>query len=325
MAKKLPNIFISYRRDDTAYQAQILHHALNEQGNVFMDVDSILPGDDLNTAIYESISRADVILILIGPNWLSANLNGQRRIDDPHDFIRLELEAALAQDKILVPVLFDTSMPSAEEVPQSLQRLVLHNALVLRMGADFSRDVDRLKDAMRLLVSREKNRQQIPRPVETEKYYSCFISYAHVDEEFCRLLTRDLRDIGIKVWFADEDIKGGQKILKQIYNAIQRYDRLLLVLSEASINSDWVAKEIKRARKREQKEGKEVLFPIRLSSMDIIDNWELMDGSDDLAREVRDYYIMDFSDWRNDEVYKLSFSKLQDSLRMAAGKEFAEL
>ena len=325
MSKELPKVFISYRRNDSGYQAEILTKALEKTANVFMDVDTILPGDSFKNLIEDAISAADVILVLIGPNWLSTDQHGHRRIDNPNDFIRFELEAALAQDKILVPVLFNTPMPSIEEVPESLQRLVYHNAMVLRMGADFRADVERLKDAIRLLVSREKNRQEILKPEQTETYYSCFISYAHLDEDFCRLITGDLREIGIKVWFADEDMKGGQKIIQQIYNAIQRYDRLLLVLSEASINSNWVAKEIKRARKREQKEKKEVLFPIRLCTMDVIDNWELMEGSDDLAREVREYYIMDFAGWRDRRKYRTSFSKLRNSLRVAAGKEFSEL
>ena len=101
----------------------------------------------------------------------------------------------------------------------------------------------------------------VGRPIE---FYSCFISYSTHDQEFAERLHADLQAKGVRCWFAPHDIKGGRKIHEQIDEAIRLHDRLLLILSEHSMRSEWVKTEIAKARKREVKEGKRVLFPVRL-------------------------------------------------------------
>ncbi|PYS52390.1 MAG: hypothetical protein DMF68_01875 [Acidobacteria bacterium] len=85
------------------------------------------------------------------------------------------------------------------------------------------------------------------------RFYSCFISYSHKDEEFAKKLYARMRGAGLRVWYAPEEIKGGQKLHKQIFNAIQVHDKLLLVLSEHSLQSEWVMTEIRRTRKAERR------------------------------------------------------------------------
>jgi hypothetical protein len=319
MLKKQPNIYLSYRRSDS-FAARYLASALSSEASVFMDVDSILPGDEYANVINRAISDSDIVVVVIGPNWLSDNdSGGNRRLNNPDDFVRREIEFAISKNKHLLPILIDTAMPSVDELPPSLEPLVLRHAFALRMGPDIQSDIDRLRKAV-ASVAQSGKAESIPIP-ESERYFSCFISYSHEDESFCRQLVSRLRRAGIKVWFADEDMKGGMKIVQQIYNAIKKYDRLLIVLSDCSINSDWVSKEIKRARKREQKDGVSVLFPIRLCSMETINDWELMDGSEDLASEVREYYLIDFSSWTDQGLFDKSFEDLRGSLRVAAGEE----
>ena len=101
----------------------------------------------------------------------------------------------------------------------------------------------------------------VGRPIE---YYSCFISYSTRDQEFADRLYADLQAKGVRCWFAPHDIKGGRKIHEQIDEAIRLHDRLLLILSEHSMSSEWVNTEIAKARKRETREAKRVLFPVRL-------------------------------------------------------------
>jgi TIR domain len=101
----------------------------------------------------------------------------------------------------------------------------------------------------------------VGRPIE---FYSCFISYSTLDQEFAERLYNDLQGNGVRCWFAPHDIKGGRKIHEQIDEAIRLHDRLLLILSENNVNSEWVKTEIAKARKREVKEGRRVLFPVRL-------------------------------------------------------------
>jgi hypothetical protein len=96
------------------------------------------------------------------------------------------------------------------------------------------------------------------------QFYSCFISHSHKDEEFCKRLCSRMRDENLRVWYAPEDMKGGRKIHEQIDAAIRVHDKLLLVLSEHSMASEWVKTEVGRAREREVREARRVLFPIRL-------------------------------------------------------------
>jgi hypothetical protein len=122
----------------------------------------------------------------------------------------------------------------------------------------------------------------------------------------------------LRVWFAPEDIKSGQKIHEQIDEAIRLYDKLLLVLSEDSINSEWVNTEIYKARRREIREKRRILFPIRLVSFDKIKSWECFDADtgSDMAREIRSYFIPDFSNWKDDDAFEKAFEGLLKDLRL---------
>ena len=100
---------------------------------------------------------------------------------------------------------------------------------------------------------------------EPIQFYSCFISYSTKDQVFADQLYGDLYNQGVRCWFAPHNIQGGKKIHEQIDQAIRVYDRLLVILSEDSMKSNWVETEIAHARQRELKEGKRVLFPISLA------------------------------------------------------------
>jgi hypothetical protein len=101
----------------------------------------------------------------------------------------------------------------------------------------------------------------VGKPIE---FYSCFISYSTKDQPFADRLHADLQDKGVRCWFAPHKIQSGKKIHEQIDEAICLYDRLLLILSEHSMESEWVRTEIARARKREVREKRRMLFPARL-------------------------------------------------------------
>lgn len=149
------------------------------------------------------------------------------------------------------------------------------------------------------------------------QFYSCFISYSTKDQEFADRLYADLQNKGVRCWFAPHDVQGGKKLHEQIDDAIRRYERLLLILSPNSMNSKWVKTEIRNARKREVVEKKRVLFPVRLASYDALRDWKLFDADqgEDLATEVREYYIPDFSEWKDHDLYKKEFEKLLRDLR----------
>jgi uncharacterized protein YjbI with pentapeptide repeats len=148
------------------------------------------------------------------------------------------------------------------------------------------------------------------------EFYSLFISYSTHDQEFAERLHADLQAKGVRCWFAPHKMQGGKKIHEQIDEAIRVYDKLLLILSPASMESEWVKTEISKARKREIKEGKRVLFPIRLCSFEALRDWNCFDADagKDSAREIREYFIPDFSNWKDHDSYRVAFDRLLDDL-----------
>ncbi len=148
------------------------------------------------------------------------------------------------------------------------------------------------------------------------EYYSCFISHSSKDQEFCDQLFQHMKSEQLRVWYAPEDMKGGKKIDPQINEAIHLHDKLIIVLSEASMDSKWVRLEIQRALKREKSEGRRVLFPIMLTDYDTLREWELViSNGTDLAEEVREYFIPDFSQWKDYDHFTSAFKRLIADLR----------
>jgi hypothetical protein len=128
-------VFISYRRRETAGHAGRLYDRLAERygdERVFMDV-RMEPGVDFVDQIDEAVTHCDALLSLIGAQWLDMrDAHGRRRLDDPHDFARLEVESALARDVKVIPVLLqDAKMPEPEDLPESLAPLARRHAIEL--------------------------------------------------------------------------------------------------------------------------------------------------------------------------------------------------
>jgi uncharacterized protein YjbI with pentapeptide repeats len=148
------------------------------------------------------------------------------------------------------------------------------------------------------------------------QWHSCFISYSTKDEEFARRLHSRMREANMRVWFAPEDLKGGKKLHEQLFEAIQIHDRLLIVLSEHSIQSEWVMTEIRKARAEEKKEKRRKLFPIRLTDFETLRDWTCFDADTgkDLAVEVREYFIPDFSNWKDHDAFESAFARLKKDL-----------
>jgi hypothetical protein len=140
-------VFISYRRVDAASAAGRLFDRLVDRfgaGRIFEDVDSLEPGDDFAEVITATVESCAVLLAVIGPHWLAAvGQDGRRRLDDPADFVRLEIETALARGVRVIPVLVDgAQLPRPEQLPASLGRLAARHALELshaRFGSDIGR------------------------------------------------------------------------------------------------------------------------------------------------------------------------------------------
>ncbi len=161
----MPKIFISYRREDTSYQTTTIYEFLRSrfgEEDVFMDVDTIPAGVDFREYLHEAVSGCDVLLAVIGEHWL-VDRQGNRRLEDARDFVRIELEAALQRHIRLIPVLVgDTTMPGPGDLPESIQDLAFRNAVQVRPGRDLRPDIRRLIRELEAPVSRPKRPAAAP-------------------------------------------------------------------------------------------------------------------------------------------------------------------
>jgi hypothetical protein len=154
------SIFISYRRQDTAAYAGRIYDRLSAkygEHNVFMDIDRIEPGQDFVDAINHSVAEAGVLLVLIGREWIKmTDKSGVPRLDNPEDFVRLEILAGLEQKTLIIPVLLaDAEMPSAQALPAPLQPFARRNAIEIS-DSRFHSDVDRLIEAIEKIFNPQR-------------------------------------------------------------------------------------------------------------------------------------------------------------------------
>ncbi len=141
-------VFISYRRDDSAGHAGRVHDRLEREFGhdlLFMDVDSIPLGVNFFKVLSERVGQCDVLLAVIGPNWLTVRDDeGVRRLDNPKDFVRIEIATALQRDIPVIPILLDGArIPKADQLPEDLKELTMRNGLDVR-HASFHSDMDKL-------------------------------------------------------------------------------------------------------------------------------------------------------------------------------------
>lgn len=149
--------------------------------------------------------------------------------------------------------------------------------------------------------------------VDPIQFYSCFISYSSKDQAFAERLHADLQDRGVRCWFAPEDLRIGDRLRLTIDQTIRIYDKLLLVLSKSSIESDWVEQEVETALSQESDPSHEskrtVLFPIRIDDTIL----EMNEGWPALIKNTR--HIGDFRRWETHREYQKAFDRLLRDLK----------
>lgn len=149
-------------------------------------------------------------------------------------------------------------------------------------------------------------RSLVGQPIE---FYSCFISHSRHDQSFVERLHSDLCAKGLRCWYAPEDLKIGDRFQEQIEESIRRYDKVMVVLSAASVQSRWVEREVNAAREREDRENRVVLFPIRIDDV-------VMNASQAWAADVRrSRHIGDFREWKDHDSYQRAFERLMRDLK----------
>lgn len=141
------------------------------------------------------------------------------------------------------------------------------------------------------------------------EFYQCFISYSSCDADFAKRLHSDLQNEGVRCWFDRHDMKIGDRLRSTIDEAIRVKDKLLLILSESSLRSNWVEKEVETAFEEESRTGKTILFPIRIDD-------SVMDTDCAWASDIRrTRHIGDFRNWKSYDGYGRSFDRLMRDLK----------
>jgi len=159
-------IFVSYRRQESGPTAGRLSDRLADrfgEGQVFIDVDTIEPGVDFAEEIFRAVAACQVLLAIIGPTWLTTtDERGGRRLDDPDDIVRLEIEAALARGVRVIPILVEgAAMPGRQDLPESLAGLARRNALLIRHES-FRSDAGRLVTAIERILAPASGTAAVP-------------------------------------------------------------------------------------------------------------------------------------------------------------------
>src|SRR5215216_5422180 len=171
MASDSERVFISYRRDESAGYAGWIADSFDEyfgEDKVFRDIDSLEPGLDFSEAIERALESSEVLLAVIGKNWLTVtDAAGQRRLENPDDFVRVEIATALKRNMRVIPVLVQgASMPSADELPEDLAPLTRRNAFELHDSSwrdDIRQLITILDNVLELQEARTQKEGRRPR------------------------------------------------------------------------------------------------------------------------------------------------------------------
>lgn len=314
-------LFYSYTHRDERLRKRLETHlsALRQQGVITEWHDrKIVAGADWKQSIDEHLTTATVILLLISPDFLASDYS-----------YGVEMQRALARhaagDACVIPVILRPI--DWQGTPFAHLQCVPTDAKPVTMWAN--RD-DAFRDiAMAIRTAIEQlhphpsplpHAQQsdpvqspVPAPTQTQNipsdYHSCVLSYATGDHAFAEKLHADLQSKGVPCWYAPHDLKTGDKLRTQIYNAIQKQDKLLLILSEHAVTSDWVEREVELAFERERQPPETlVLFPIRLDDAVLQTNTAWAGD----IRRIR--FIGDFREWQDERAYQHALQRLLHDL-----------
>lgn len=162
----MAHIFISYRRDDSAGYVGHLREKLGDHFGhdaIFRDIDTIEPGEDFVEAIENAVGACEVLIAVIGKQWLTiTDPNGQRRLDNPHDFVRLEIATALQRNIRVIPALVGgAAMPLATDLPEDIQALARRNAQEIS-DRSFQYDVKNLIRVIEKVLRTSRSQSSTP-------------------------------------------------------------------------------------------------------------------------------------------------------------------
>jgi uncharacterized protein YjbI with pentapeptide repeats len=263
---------------------------------------------DISHAKLGHANLSEVVLMeatLTGANLENANLSNTILIEANLNYANLD-EADLSQARMSGTVLGGLDLRSVKGLETVIHEGPSHLSVntLYRSHGEIPEIFVRGTGAPDVFI--DYIRSLVTHPIE---YYTCFISYSSKDELFARRLHNDLQQEGIRCWFAPEDMNIGDKIRHRIEEAIRVYDKLLLILSESSIASYWVAYEVERALNKEPQGIPNVLYPIRVDQA-------ILTCTTDWAKDIKSTrHIGNFEHWTDPQQYHDNFKRLLYALR----------
>lgn len=316
-------LFYSYAHSDERLRKRLETHlsALRQQGVITEWHDrKIVAGTDWKRSIDTHLMTAKVILLLISPDFLASDY-----------CYGVEMQRALdrhaAGNACVIPVLLrpvdwqGTPFAHLQCAPKDAKPVTTW-ANRDEAFRDVATAIRTAIEQIRLHPSSLPPTQQnasfqslvptfaLPRTMPSE-YHSCVLSYATEDQAFAEKLHTDLQSKGVTCWFAPHDLRIGDKMRDKVYEAIQGKDKLLLILSEHAVKSDWVEREVELAFERERQPPETlVLFPIRLDETVMHTN---IAWAGDIRR-IR--FIGDFRQWLDGAAYQQALQRLLRDLQV---------
>jgi TIR domain len=272
--------------------ARRLVSCLKERG-LEVEVFSPQAGLAFQKDLYESLSGVD-FAVVVSPSEFRTNL-----------FFELGcLVGALGPGRVLV-----VTTAADDPIPFDLRELPM--VFLPQAGTVETNTIQSMVDQIERLVTALEPRVRI----EERAYYSCFLSYSAADSEFVSRLSEDLTVAGVPTWLDSRDLKGGSRFTREIYRALDRQDKLLLVLSRASVRSQWVEVELRHAMKLEKSSGREIIFPLR------IDGEALFLANPQVQELARERHVLDFENWTDESHYRRSLKRLTRDLTVSVAAE----
>lgn len=300
-----PSIFIASSAEGLAAARALQTHLSHDAQVSVWNEGLFSPSRRPSESLLEAAERSDFAVYLLSPDDLSSSRRGKTEVRANIYFELGVLIGRLGHSRVFLVVLD----PANTRLPSDLAG-AFYFAVNWDSRLDLSLALAPAADAIRRELSRT-------RPVQAPSfpYFSCFISYSWADKAFVRRLYDDLTELGINCWMDAKDLKIGDKIGDQVERAIQSQDRVLLVLSRASINSPWLRYEYRHALKLEEERHRTVLFPLSLDETILSKN-----VPPSLAR-LRERLICDFTGWESGSAYKKAFSSLVRDLTISSSVE----
>lgn len=303
---KLPSVFIASSIESLEI-AKSLQYSLAHEANVSIWTEGIFsPGYSIVESLINIAERTDLAIFILGSDDFLISQSAKDSQLRQNILFELGLFIGkLGSSRIII------SLPENENsaLPTDLIGLVQHKTNRTEIFKLTNVIIHRLKQ-LAYKESSERSSTSL-----SKQFYSCFISYSVKDRAFVEMLYKDLTEVGVPCWLDSMEMRIGENIESSLHRSIQDQDIMILILSQNSISSKWISKEMSVSLKLEEKRGKTILFPIR------IDDSVFKENLSPPLNIITKRHIGDFTNWKNHPDYKKSFSHMIRDLTTISSAE----